>query len=99
MEDEFFMLEQPTKRWRRKLSHEGSSWMPDQTMSETKDKGLICKNCHRRILWHNLDTWYEMQGTDTYRLWVCECGVVLKEDNMTDLGMVYELEVQDGYEW
>ena len=52
---------------------------------------MICtKTCHRRILYRKLDIQYEMQGTDIMRLWVCECGDVLRMDNMTDLGIVYE---------
>jgi hypothetical protein len=84
------MLLKPTQRFRRKRVSVGKDWTPEQMPSV--DLGLICKNCHKRILWKNLDTMYERQGSDLFRLWICECGNVIREDNMTDLNMVYELE-------
>jgi len=96
VDDLWSALIKPTVHYRRRRSHEGKFWTPP--VMPNVDLGMICKSCHKRILWKNLDTKYEVQGTDTIRLWICECGIVLKEDNMSDLGMVYELEQEQGYE-
>lgn len=60
----------------------------------TRDRGLWCGNCRKRIPWKELDTEYAFSKAtqSTYRVWFCgRCGDQLREDDMTDLGMVYEL--------
>ena len=65
-----------------------------------KDYGLICRDhCHKRIKWKDLDITYEMRTGDLFRVWWCSyCETMLKEDNMTDLAIVYELRGNDNIE-
>lgn len=54
---------------------------------------MICsKNCHRRVNYKDLDITYEMRSGDVMRIWWCVCGNMLKEDNMSELALQYELE-------
>jgi len=94
-DEQLFVYLKRRPLWRRVRSHEGKSWTIEPTSQETRDSGLLCssttfQSCHRRILYRKLEIQYEMQGTDVIRLWICECGNVLRTDNMTDLAMVYE---------
>lgn len=90
MEEKSSTYEPRMKPFRRKKRHEGKDWTPDRTKYEPKvDKGLYCKQCRRQIQWKKLTTKYEVHNNDTYRLWFCECGNMVREDNMTDLKEVY----------
>lgn len=51
----------------------------------------LCKDCKRRHPWGKLVTKYEFQGSDLFRLWVGPCGNVVRQDNISDLMLVYEL--------
>lgn len=37
-----------------------------------------------------MDIDYEKVGTDILRTWTCQCGAMLKEDNITDMEMYYD---------
>jgi hypothetical protein len=89
VEDGSYTWIPPTKLFRRVRKHEGETWTPDRTLIETRDDGLLCKTCHRRIKWKDLDITYELR-TDLFRLWWCSyCGLLVKEDNMEGLALTY----------
>lgn len=87
-DEQLFMYLKRDKRFRRVRSHEGKSWTQDQTLLVTRDTGLLCKTCHKRILWKDLDITFEMDGTDVIRLWWCAwCNNNIQTDNMADIQM------------
>lgn len=89
----FLHLAYKTRPRRRIKASKGEYWQQDLTLLETRDLGLMCKECHKRIKWKDLDITYEMQGTDLIRIWWCSwCGTVVREDNITDMQMARDLE-------
>jgi hypothetical protein len=91
VDDQWYVSRNRRPLWRRIRVRAGSAWTPDQTLQENRDTGLICKDCHKRIKYKDLDCVYEKQGSDLFRLWMCGyCGLLVRSDNMTDLAFVYE---------
>lgn len=87
-------LRNQTKPWRRKKQSEGATWTPEAT---PKDKGLRCKSCRKLQPWKKLGCTYEVDDAGSVtRLWVCECGNVLRVDNMDEL-MIKESDEEE--EW
>lgn len=82
--------------FRRVRVSEGKSWTPDRTFDpDQRDTGLYCKDCGKFIRYRDLDITYEMR-TDIMRLWWCGyCDTMVREDNMSDLAMVYELRNEE----
>lgn len=77
-------LRNPIKPYRRKKVSEGETWTPEATQ---KDKGLRCKGCRKLIPWKKLACQYELDHPIEiiYRLWICECGNVLRRDPMLNM--------------
>lgn len=96
----FFAQRSRRPLWHRKRVSEGATWQPiDRFDLENKDVGIICKTCHKRIRYKDIDIRYESSGTDwegdLFRLWWCTiCGALLKEDNLTDMALAFELRRQ-----
>ena len=87
------VLRKPRPLWRRVRKSPGETWVPDTSLHDFSDKGIVCKDCHKRRLYKDLDITFEMQGSDVIRLWICSyCGLVVRTENMTDLSIKYELE-------
>lgn len=87
-DDEFLTSSKLTSFYRRKRTRSGSdldNLFSDQTQLPTKDRGLLCRNCRKWIPWSRLTIEYERQQEDIVRLWVCDCGDVLREDNLTGM--------------
>lgn len=83
----------PDKRkvYRRKKVSIGQSIMAtlearrDQLELAKRDKGLLCRECHKLRLWKELDAHYGYDiGTPVvWRSWVClKCGNTLREDRL-----------------
>ena len=61
----------------------------------TRDRGIYCRTCRRRIPWKDLNTDYSYSNRtkSTYRQWFCGyCGNQIREDDMTDLSLVFEVD-------
>src|SRR5215467_15346916 len=87
-DDELYKFLVHKRPFRRVRASEGKSWIPDQTNLDFRDSGLMCaKTCHKRILYRDLLIQYEMRYSDIMRLWICLCGAVIREDNITDLAL------------
>jgi hypothetical protein len=91
--------------WRRVRKSEGATWQPiDRYDLEHADKGIICKvTCHRRIAYKDIFITYEIRPPrvgDVFRLWWCtNCDGLLREDNVTDMMIAYELRaIEQGEE-
>ena len=91
VDDELYKFLVHKRPYRRVRASEGKSWIPDQTNLDFRDSGLMCtRTCHKRIHYKDLTIVYERRHNDIIRMWVCLCDDVIKEDNMTDLAIVYE---------
>lgn len=73
-------------KWRKRKKHVGSedTFVEDvKEMVSTKDKGLLCKQCHKRIIWRKLSITYKVELEELHRFWWCECGSLIKEEQIT----------------
>jgi RNase P subunit RPR2 len=86
--DEKSLTWQPqTPIWRRSKKHDASdldSQFFSQMKMTVKDKGLLCRDCHKWRLWKDLETDYEVRNGSVTRLWICTCGTVLRQDLLTE---------------
>jgi hypothetical protein len=90
VDDEFLTSSLRMRSFRRKKKHDGSdldslasSLDPIQKYG-TADKGILCKECHKRIAWKELNIRYDTFGPDIFRIWVCSfCGTNVREENLT----------------
>ena len=62
-----------------------------------RDRGIVCRGCHKLRLWGQLDIAYSLHGPtdskDVYRRWICMvCYNVVREDNITDYQIQSEIE-------
>jgi hypothetical protein len=87
-----------TPVYRKRKKHDASDldnqfYAPMKTT--VKDKGLLCKDCHKWRAWSDLVIVYERQGTDVIRMWICTCGDVLRQDNLNEMEGAYDTVAKD----
>lgn len=85
--DDFeYELKRPIRRKRTSdtehFIQDWSSNLQYQLAAKREDAGLHCKECRKRYTWKSFKIVYEMQGTDIHRIWFCEYGHMVRDDNM-----------------
>jgi hypothetical protein len=82
------MFEPRPKLFRRKRVHEGETWTHELTTTAKlekaqRDKGLLCRECKRRVPWKDLTAKYDTFGDNFIRVWFCnKCGNMVKEEEI-----------------
>jgi hypothetical protein len=86
-DDESYQYNKRTRPFRRSRRVEAGTWLESLTLEtqvSIKDKGLLCKTCHKWIQWKDLYAKYEMWGLMLVRMWTCGwCDTVLTWDDLT----------------
>jgi hypothetical protein len=104
VDDRSSMYEPRPKPFRRKKVSSGNQIFGALSPSISdlerakRQSGIYCRACKITRPWIKLRTTYEKQGNELFRLWWCECGNMIREDNMSDLEIQADMirEERDG---